>query len=141
MIAVLYLPSALRAKIEHEARVAFPNECCGLIEGARDGETVDAVALHPAKNLSNEVDRFEINPADHFAALRAGRENGRAIIGCYHSHPNGNPEPSERDRAGAIDEGFIWLVCGVRAEVTQIGAFIFENGGFRALKLLESASA
>ena len=51
MIA-LALPLALRSQLAREAQAAFPRECCGLIEGASDGERFVATALHPAGNLS-----------------------------------------------------------------------------------------
>jgi proteasome lid subunit RPN8/RPN11 len=136
MIAALILPEALRAQLAAEARAALPNECCGLIEGAHDGEPRGVSALHPTKNLSTAPDRFEIDPVEHIRVLRALRGTGRGIIGCYHSHPNGRAEPSERDRASAFEDGFVWLI----QPVTETGAgtpaaFVIRNGAFRPLVL------
>ena len=103
MTALLLSPSQ-RAQIEREARAAYPRECCGLLEGLREGDAIRIAALHPARNLSSDKDRFEIAPADHFAALRAARAKGRAIVGCYHAHPNGKSEPSARDAEGALEQ-------------------------------------
>ncbi len=141
MLISLLLPQTLRAQIEREARDASPRECCGLIEGRRNGAEAIATALHPTRNLSNHPDRFEIDPAEHIRLLRELRGGANAIIGCYHSHPNGKAEPSARDREGASDEGFIWLVCGSDGASSRVGAFVFENGRFRALELHQSASA
>jgi proteasome lid subunit RPN8/RPN11 len=135
MVAALILPLVLRAEIEDAARAASPRECCGLIEGRLDGDAIHAVALHPARNLSPDADRFEIDPADHFRALRAARANGHVIVGCYHSHPNGKAQPSARDFAGALEENFIWLICGVTAEYAQTEAFLFVRGAFVAVKV------
>jgi proteasome lid subunit RPN8/RPN11 len=141
MVAAFILPRSLREQIEGAARAALPCECCGLIEGRRDGGTIHVIALHPARNLSAQADRFEIDPGDHFAALRAARANGTEIVGCYHSHPNGKAEISERDREGAVDDGFVWLVCAIAAGKTQIAGFICENGQFSTLELREIPSA
>jgi proteasome lid subunit RPN8/RPN11 len=136
MIDTLILPNVLRVQIEREALAAFPRECCGLIEGIAEADALRATTIHPARNLSCEDHRFEIDPADHVAAQRAARANGHAIIGCYHSHPNGSAQPSARDKAGALEEDFVWLVCGVdQAAATHIAAFLYENGNFRALRL------
>ena len=124
-MTVLILPSALCAQIEGEARAVFPRECCGLIEGVRNGQRIEALTLHPASNLAEGPDRFEIDPAAQFAALRAARANGREIVGCYHSHPNGAAEPSVRDLAGAGEEGFVWVIAGV-----DLRAFVYGDGGF-----------
>lgn len=138
----LVLPSALRARIEGEARAAFPRECCGLIEGVRGGDGVEAVALHPAPNHSKEADRFEIDPAAQFAALRAARANGREIVGCYHSHPNGAAEPSAHDLAGASEEGFLWLIAELSGGegLVRLAAFSFARGRFVPVPLANSAS-
>jgi len=122
--ARLDLPANLRAELESEARKAFPRECCGLIEGVRDGDTARALALHPTRNLAEEPDRFEIDPAAQFALMRRARAAGHAIIGCYHSHPNGVAEPSARDRESAGEEGFVWVIAGVgQGGAVAFGAF------------------
>lgn len=132
MIAALILSDRLRAQLAAEARAAYPNECCGLIEGA--GDTLTVTALHPTKNLCAAPDRFEIDPAEHIRLLRTLRGTGRGIVGCYHSHPNGSGEPSATDRERALDEGFVWLIAGLGAAgAATIEAFVFEAGSFRGL--------
>ena len=115
MIAHLILPQGLRASVAAEARAAFPRECCGLIEGRRAGDAAEACAAHPVRNLATEPDRFELDPAEQFRLMRALRGTGREIIGCYHSHTNGRAELSPRDRAGAGEDEFVWLIAGVTA--------------------------
>jgi desampylase len=128
----LILPESLRAQIEKDAREAFPRECCGLIEGVCENGTARAVTLYPAHNIAADANRFEIDPEDHFAALRQARENGRCVIGCYHSHPNGQAVPSSSDLAGAGEENSLWLIASLsnaNGPVT-VGAFIYRAGAF-----------
>jgi proteasome lid subunit RPN8/RPN11 len=120
------LPAALAEQLGQEARAASPRECCGLIEGTRAGGTFRVSALHPARNLAVLADRFEIDPRDHIAAGKRARANGRGIIGCYHSHPGGVPEPSPADQAGAGEEDFLWLI----AANEEVGAFVYLRGVF-----------
>ncbi len=131
----------LRAQFEREARAAFPRECCGLLEGRRDGDGTRIEALHPARNLSPAPDAFEIVPADHFAAQRAARSAGRDIVGCYHSHPDGRAEPSPRDRAGAAEAGFVWLIAAPDAAAgVALAAYVFDGEAFMPATLSPSAS-
>lgn len=139
-MTTLLLPSSLKEQIEAEARAAFPRECCGLIEGVRSGERIEAVTLHPAPNLAEAADRFEIDPAAQFAALRGARANGREIVGCYHSHPNGAAEPSAHDLAGAAEDGFVWVIAGAGGEV-RLAAFLYDAGRFSPLEISGSALA
>jgi proteasome lid subunit RPN8/RPN11 len=126
MPRTIELPSALARQLRQEAHVAHPRECCGLIEGVRDGGSFHVSALHPARNLADAAERFEIDPADHIAASKRARANGRGIIGCYHSHPGGKPMPSATDLAGADEENFLWLI-EARGE---LGAFVYLRGAF-----------
>lgn len=121
------LPSALADALRAAARSAHPNECCGLLEGVRDGDLFRVQALHPARNRAAMSDRFEIDAADHIAAQKAARANGRAIIGCYHSHPQGAATPSQVDRAGAAQDGFLWVIVAGK----ELGCFVYRDGGFQ----------
>jgi proteasome lid subunit RPN8/RPN11 len=135
-MAALTLPIALQEQIARDAFAALPNECCGLIEGARDGDTFKATALYLTLNLATESDRFEIDPAEQFNLMRTLRGTGRKIIGCYHSHPNGKAEPSARDAESAFDEHFVWLVAGVTIQGScSLSAHIREAGEWRKLAL------
>jgi proteasome lid subunit RPN8/RPN11 len=120
------LPEKLRGEILREAGAAYPNECCGLIEGTCEGQAFRIVALHPARNLAKMPDRFEIDPGDQFTAFRAARARGHAIVGCYHSHPEGRAQPSVADQAGAGEENFLWLIAGKES----LNAFVYLRGEF-----------
>ena len=141
MIETLVLPGGFRAEIEDAARRAFPRECCGLIEGIVEQHIARVTAIHPARNLAAESDRFEIDPAQQIRLLRQLRGTGRDVIGCYHSHPNGRPEPSARDLAGAFGADFLWLIVALtpctEGVSATLGAFEIEREAFRAVPLLD----
>jgi len=140
MMATLILISGLRTQLANEARAAFPRECCGLIEGLRAERRV--VALHPTRNLAQDSDRFEIDPAEHIRLLRALRGTGRDIIGCYHSHPNGRAGLSPRDRESMIDGDFIWLVAAIDAQrAGAMTAHVPAPDGWRAIDLRVAEAA
>jgi len=125
----LALPRAFEIEIEQAARAAYPRECCGLLEGLRNEARAEIMVLHSARNIAAAKDRFEIDPADHFAALKAARDNGRAIIGCYHSHPNGVASPSDTDRAGAVEENFLWLIAALDAKEGPVTLCAYDYSG------------
>lgn len=125
------LPSALADALRREAALAAPRECCGLVEGRRAQGLFTIQALHRAANLSDEADRFEIDPRDHIAAVKRARAKGLRIVGCYHSHPHGEARPSAADLAGAGEEDFLWLI--VAGET--VAAFLHGDGEFHAAAL------
>ena len=140
MVTSLILADVLAAQISEEARAAFPRECCGLIEGTRTGDVVHAVALHAIHNVSPHADCFEIDPAAHLRLRRIAREAGRAIVGCYHSHPNGRANPSPRDLSGEAD--FVWLIAALDTQSAQpLAAFVPDEARWRRIALEISARA
>lgn len=103
---VLILPAAFREALCDAARASPDREICGLLLG----EGLCVTAILPAANVAaTPAIRFEIDPAILFAAHKAARAGGPAIIGCYHSHPDGRAEPSPRD-AEAAAPGSVWVI-------------------------------
>lgn len=129
------LPAALWAQILREAEAAHPRECCGLLEGVREGADFRVTALHPVRNLAAQPDRFEMEPLDQFAAHKRARANGQALIGCYHSHPDGRAQPSAADKEGAGEENFLWLIAGQNGEKRELNGYVFAGGGFVGVTL------
>jgi desampylase len=149
MITAVELPSAIQQQLREEALRAFPRECCGLIEGktltlsaipakAGKGEGARVEALHPMLNIATQPDRFEVDPAQHIALLRKLRGTEHAIIGCYHSHPNGRAEPSEHDRESAVEPDFLWLIIAVNSdpvELIELAAFVSGAQSFSPVEI------
>ena len=91
-----------------EAAAAPEREVCGLLFGMADKEVT---TIRTCANVAaNPADTFEIDPALLIAAHKAQRSGGPALIGCYHSHPNGAGEPSLRDLESANGEQELWLI-------------------------------
>ncbi|MCE7798497.1 M67 family metallopeptidase [Sphingobium sufflavum] len=94
-------------------------EVCGLLLGlpplaaaapATAAGTIESFL--PATNVAPDRARhFEIDPATLIRAHRAERDGGPAILGCFHSHPGGDPTPSAEDAAQAEANGALWLIC------------------------------
>ncbi len=106
---------------------AYPNECCGLLEGARTGDVFHVQALHPARNLAARSDRFEIDAADHIAAQKAARANGRSHHRLL-SFASRMARPDRRTPtgAGAAQNDFLWVIVAGQ----ELGCFVYRDGGF-----------
>lgn len=128
----LTLTAALADALVAEAVAAAPHEACGLLVGR--GRVVHRIA--PARNLDASPVRYTIDPADHFAALRAARRDGLAVVGAYHSHPAGPPAPSATDRAEAVPE-FLYLIVGL-VPAPAVAAWRLVDGNFVGLSLVRT---
>lgn len=104
------LPIAARVydQILSAARTAHPNEMCGLLLGqaGRITEARETPNVHP------DPDRhFEIDPQALIDAHREEREGGPQVLGYFHSHPSGEPSPSETDKAMSAKDGKVWAIA------------------------------
>ncbi len=91
----------------HDMLIAFAQETpseevCGLLFG----DASKITHIQKTNNISSSiVDQFEIDPAQLIAAHRAARADGPALLGCFHSHPNGVCSPSLQDAESATPDG------------------------------------
>ena len=108
---VVHLPRTVRDAVIDHARRTLPNECCGLLIGGRAGTDTRITRAWPARNLRRSPTRYLIDPADHFAAIRAARGAGLAVVGAYHSHPASPPSPSATDTREADDTAHVYLIA------------------------------
>ena len=96
-------------RIFAEAEASHPLECCGLLLG--EGDHISEA--RPAANVHPDPARFfEIDPQTLIDAHREARSGGPALVGYYHSHPLGPPEPSATDRAQGTGDGRVWAIVG-----------------------------
>jgi proteasome lid subunit RPN8/RPN11 len=97
-----------------------------LTEG-KDGEKKDTESRH---------ERFYLDPRDYLRVEREGRSRGLDIVGCYHSHPDHSPSPSERDKVGAQGVGggkaFSFVIQSVRqGNVDEMASWLLLDNGTR----------
>jgi proteasome lid subunit RPN8/RPN11 len=102
-----------------EARAAYPNECCGVLGGR--GETVERV--YAVSNAASEPrTRYEMAPADLWAARCRARADGFEVLGFYHSHPRTPASPSTYDIERAYYPEAVYVIVGIESE-PRIRAF------------------
>jgi proteasome lid subunit RPN8/RPN11 len=134
---VLYLDDALAARVLQAAACAYPNECCGLIEGIDLADGWRATGIHEATNIAEDkARRFLIDPKVQFDLMRRLRGSDTRLIGCFHSHPGGGPEPSVADRAEAYESDFLYLIAGGSADLFTLKAHVFNDAaGFSPIEI------
>jgi proteasome lid subunit RPN8/RPN11 len=122
----LTLTPQAHAAILAAADAAAPHEACGLLLGTA---THIGTAAPTANVHSDPARHFEIDPAALIAAHKAARAGGLAVLGYFHSHPNGLARPSATDAASAAGDGRIWAIAAAGA----VSLWRDSPSGFEAL--------
>lgn len=113
---MITIASRVLEDIRQHGELSYPEEGAGLILGKVDGEERFADQILP---LTNQFEatlrhrRYLITPQDMIKAEEIAEENGREIIGIFHSHPDHPARPSEFDRERALP-WYSYLITSVR---------------------------
>ena len=126
---------ALDDIVDH-ARAEAPSECCGLlIGGVRTGDAVVEASVR-TRNIRESATRYQVDPAEHFAAIRQVRAEGREIVGAYHSHPRSAAVPSPTDIAEATYPDFVYLIVSLLdAGHPEVRGYRIAEGSFTVIPL------
>ncbi|MGB9245600.1 MAG: M67 family metallopeptidase [Candidatus Acidiferrales bacterium] len=127
------LARGVAAEILNHARGNPEEECCGLLVG-RHGAIAQAF---PAKNVAKQpATAYEIAPKELFRIMREIRAAGLELLGIYHSHPQGDNQPSLRDVERAYYPGAAYFILSPRADAPEpIRAYSIRDGRWTQLEI------
>lgn len=138
MGGVVHMPRTVRDAVLDHARRALPDECCGLLIGVSAETDTRVTRAWPARNLRRSPTRYLIDPADHFAAIRAARATGETVVGAYHSHPASPPSPSATDDRDAEDTALLYVIASPAG--AEVRAYRLDAGRLRRVELRTTVS-
>ena len=120
----LILSPRAHAALSAEAEHARPAECCGVLAGC-DGRVT---TVYPVPNAADDrVARYEMDPAELWAARRRARDERLEVLGFYHSHPRTPPVPSSHDVERAYYPDAVYAIVGL-APRFEVRAFRISAG-------------
>lgn len=111
---VLHITRVQRQMLADHARREFPRECCGLLFGARAADAIRLGRVEPCANITpdNPARNYQIDWKALFHAVRDSRSGTEALVGFYHSHPDGSEDPSSQDRLHAWCD-YVYLILPI----------------------------
>jgi proteasome lid subunit RPN8/RPN11 len=120
----LILSQSLYDELRAHGEETYPNECCGIMLGKSDAETIHIHQLIRAGNTRTDSahNRYNIAPQELIKAQREARKQGLDIVGFYHSHPDHPAQWSSTDFAEAHWFGCAYVITAVekgRAQITN----------------------
>lgn len=101
-----------------------PYEVCGILGGQLGDETSRVESVHPAENAADTpASAYAIEPADLLELLETIDDEGRDVVGFYHSHPKGPSRPSATDVDRAAWDGRSYLIVELDGRHPYIGSW------------------
>lgn len=123
---IVTLTKDLEQLLTAAAEKRAPDEACGLLTGtvAGDRYLIEECVFSDNVFDGDTTRHFEIDPALHLRLQRRARSGNVAIIGVWHSHPNGEAKPSVADQKRSIESNWVWLITATSQTKTETKAFI-----------------
>jgi proteasome lid subunit RPN8/RPN11 len=87
------------------------------------------LTIFEASNALASATQYEIAPKELFQHMREIRRAGLELMGIYHSHPNGDNEPSPRDIEQAYYPDVTYFILSPRNDAPNpLRAFSIQSG-------------
>lgn len=126
----LLLPEDVRSGLLAAAREGAPEEVVGALAGDRGEDRSTVRRRYPATNAAASPEtRYEIAPPEELQLLERIDDDGFDVVGFYHSHPRGPPEPSAVDSRLAAWAGYSYVVVSLPDET--VGSWRWTGEEFR----------
>ncbi|MFA5983949.1 MAG: M67 family metallopeptidase [Methylococcaceae bacterium] len=119
------IPRKITTQLLHLAQISPDAEICGLVSHNKGL----ASQCYPVKNIATlPAQRFQLDPAEHIAAMAAMRERGEELFAIYHSHPSAPAQPSPTDLDLAAYPDALYLIISLNTKgILQMRGFFIKN--------------
>jgi len=109
----------------------LPDEACGLLIGpVSDSEPSGVISeVRPCRNENASAITYRIDGRDQGAAMKAARDRGHEIVGCWHSHTHTDayPSPTDVEQAKYYPE-WIYVLVSLRDGDPVLRAYRIRDG-------------
>ncbi|WP_254536898.1 desampylase [Halomarina litorea] len=123
-MATLELPAEVYDAVVAHAREGAPEEVCGVLGGRREAGTCRVSRAERVPNVASTPEtRYQLDPGDQLAAMRAVEDADGEVVGFYHSHPRGPRRPSATDEAQATWPDASYVIVSLDGTAPFVGSW------------------
>ena len=121
---MLILKKEFFAEMVKQAKLEFPNECCGILAGKEDR----IEKIYAMTNAQKSPDNFFMDPKEQLKVSKEMRALGLEMLGIYHSHVASEAYPSSHDVELAFYPEASYVIISIKDK---------NNPGIRSFKIKE----
>lgn len=105
-----------------EAYREYPKEACGILLGQFKEDIAKVQELVITKNVAESSTRFMIDAEELYNILLRAEEEGKEMVGIFHSHPT-VAKPSSIDQPFMEINPIVWIIVGTLSDKLDIAAY------------------
>lgn len=126
---MIQLSRRLLERIKRHAVSSYPEECCGVLLGRKQGKITTVSNLLELRNTVDEsrTQRFLVTPDEYRMAEREATREGLEIVGIYHSHPDHPARPSPFDLEHALPWWSYVIVSASKGQTRSISSWTMKD--------------
>jgi proteasome lid subunit RPN8/RPN11 len=127
---ILWLTYAQIRVVCEIAQADAPHETCGLIGGVEINGVLRAVEIVATPNTALDPrHHYSVDGSALVQTMMDFEAKGLSLVGIYHSHPFGEPSPSQEDVRTAYYPDTPYLIVGVKPNHNpSLAAWNFHHG-------------
>lgn len=129
----LYLAPENARLIAQHVRREIPNEACGVLLGDQN----EVKQIVPLLNIAvSPRNSYRIDDRSLVQTFFNAKRTGLAVMGFYHSHPKGDPIPSQTDIRQSTYPELPHLIVGMRSGEPHLAAWAIQYGQVQPIEVV-----
>ncbi|RMG70161.1 MAG: M67 family peptidase [Nitrospirae bacterium] len=129
----LNIPASILSEIIEHAQEGYPEEVCGILAG--DDEGINR--LFRMTNVEHSPVSYFMDPKEQFQVMKRMRQEGLKMLAIYHSHPDSQAYPSQKDVSLAYYDDVAYIIVSLAEDKPVVRAFEIKEGRVRELQIRE----
>ena len=130
-MAQLIVPRHLLDEVISHCQETYPKEACGILAGK--GGIVQRV--YKMRNIENSCVSYMMDPNEQFSIMKEIKKSGLDMTAIYHSHPDLEAYPSQKDIKLASYPDSLYLIISLLNKEPKTKAFTIKNEKVREVEI------
>jgi len=122
-MAQLIVPRHLLAEVISHCQEIYPKEACGILAGK------DRIVqrVYKMRNIENSSVSYMMDPKEQLTIMKEIKKSGLDITAIYHSHPDLDAYPSQKDIKLASYPDSLYLIISLFNKEPKTKAFTIKD--------------